>query len=194
VAQQNDKIGDILDSLEEKADREDKVSVNDVVTVLGHRGHGPFLFVPALLGASPVAGIPTIPTLIAIIIALFAAQIAAGRSHLWLPGFLRSRAGSRDKMTSAVQHLRPVARWMDRWFHGRLQQLTSDTATRIAGGIVVLLCLVVPPLELVPLAAILPFAAIALFGLALTLRDGLLMAIGFVLAAAGLLGGAQYLL
>jgi hypothetical protein len=57
------------------------------------------------------------------------------------------------------------------------------------------LCLTVPPLELVPFASTAPMAAIAAFGLGMTLRDGLLMGLGFVLSVVavavgfGMLGG-----
>jgi hypothetical protein len=57
------------------------------------------------------------------------------------------------------------------------------------------LCLTVPPLEFIPFASTAPMAAIAAFGLAMTLRDGLLMALGFVLSLVavgvgfGMIGG-----
>src|SRR5690606_36946996 len=57
--------------------------------------------------------------------------------------------------------------------------------TRIAAAICILLALTVPPLELVPFATTAPMGAIAAFGLALFVRDGLLMII-----AAALSGGA----
>jgi hypothetical protein len=50
-------------------------------------------------------------------------------------------------------------------------------------------------LELLPFATTVPMAAIASFGLAMTLRDGLLMALGFLISAVtvvvgyGLIGG-----
>jgi hypothetical protein len=40
------------------------------------------------------------------------------------------------------------------------------------------------PLEVIPFAVAAPAAAITLFGLALTARDGLLMLVGFAVAAA----------
>ena len=56
---------------------------------------------------------------------------------------------------------------------------------RIAAVMVMALCLTVPPLELVPFGSTAPMLAIAAFGLALLVRDGLLMiaALAFSLSA-----------
>ena len=61
-----------------------------------------------------------------------------------------------------------------------------DRAHTVAAAVVVGLCLLVPPSELIPFAAIVPMAAIALLGLALTVRDGVVMLLGFLCAAAAL--------
>ena len=53
-------------------------------------------------------------------------------------------------------------------------------------GVIALMCLAVPPLELLPFAVVLPMGVIAAFGIALTVRDGLLMLIGFLGSGAAL--------
>ena len=182
MAQSSHAIADVLDQMCDEADRQGRVTVGDMARRLGDRGWGPFLFIPALIEISPIGGIPGIPTLLAAIIAIFAAQIAWGRDGMWLPGFLRRRSVSAGSMRNAVGKVHPVADRLDRWFHGRGPQLTSDRAIRIAAVLVLLLCLSVPPLELFPFASTAPMAAIAMFGLGFTLRDGLLMALGFLLS------------
>lgn len=192
---QSHAVEDILDRLEQEGRDDDRATVGDVTGALGDRGFGPFLFVPALIEISPIGGVPGVPTLLALIIALFAVQILMGRDEMWLPGFLERRSVSGDKLAKSADKLRGVGRWLDRWFHGRLEALTTDKVARIAGIAVLLLCLTVPPLELVPFASTAPMAAIAAFGLAMTLRDGLLMALGFVLSIVavgvgfGMIGG-----
>ncbi len=195
MAEQSHAVEDILDQLEQKGEENGSVSVGDMTDALGHRGHGPFLFVPALLEISPIGGIPGVPTLLALIVALFAVQIALGHEQMWLPGFLERRTVKGDRLKSATEKLEGLAAWLDRWFHGRLEMLTGGTATRIAAHAVLLLCLTVPPLELVPFASSAPMAAIVMFGLAMTLRDGLVMALGYLFSVVavgislGLLGG-----
>lgn len=188
-------VEDILDRLEQEGRDDDRATVGDVTGALGDRGFGPFLFVPALIEISPIGGVPGVPTLLALIIALFAVQIVMQPDEMWLPGFLENRSVSGDKLAKSADKLRGIGRWLDRWFHGRLEALTGPKASRIAGIAVLLLCLTVPPLELVPFASTAPMAAIAAFGLAMTLRDGLLMGLGFVLSLVaagvgfGMIGG-----
>lgn len=63
----------------------------------------------------------------------------------------------------------------------------------MAAGLCILLALTVPPLELLPFATTAPMAAIAAFGLALLVRDGLLMVIATLLAGAAVVLGAGLL-
>jgi hypothetical protein len=195
MGQNQHAVEDILDQLKQEGRDDDRATVGDVTGALGDRGFGPFLFVPALIEISPIGGVPGVPTLLALIIAIFAVQIVMQRDEMWLPGFLEHRSVSGDKLVKASDKLRGIGRWLDRWFHGRLEALTGPKASRIAGVAVLVLCLTVPPLELVPFASTAPMAAIAAFGLGMTLRDGLLMGLGFVLSVVavavgfGMLGG-----
>lgn len=184
-------IGDILDCLEQVAAEEERVTLGKTVEAFGSRSHGPFLLIPALIDISPVGGIPGLPTLLAAIIAIVAAQLLLGRRHLWLPAFLERRSLSREKACKAIRQLRGPARFLDRWFHGRMPRFTRGPFVRIAAGLCIVLALAVPPLELVPFATTAPMAAIAAIGLALLVRDGLLMLIAAMLAvAAGVAGVA----
>ncbi len=182
MADEPHSIGDILQRIEELARDQDEVALGDVVETLGHRGHGPFLLVPALIEISPIGGIPGVPTALAAIIILFAVQMLIGRKHLWLPAFLRRRSLSSEKVCKATDKLQGFARFMDRWFHGRLPKLTQGPFVRVAALLCICLALTVPPLELLPFASTAPMAAIAAFGLALLVRDGLLMIIAALLA------------
>lgn len=181
-------VGDILDDLDELADEKEEVSVAHVVEAFGDRSYGPFLLMPALLELTPVGAIPGVPTFLALIIAIVAVQMLIGKSHLWLPGFIENRSVGAEKLTKATEKLRGIARFLDRWFHGRLEFFTSDTFRRVAAVIVIILCATVLPLEVVPFASSGPMLAIACFGLAIMVRDGLLMLIatGLSIAAVGL--------
>lgn len=57
---------------------------------------------------------------------------------------------------------------------------------RVAAAAILVLTLAIPPLELLPLATTAPMAAIAAFGMALLVKDGLLMIVAFVAAGAAL--------
>lgn len=177
-------VSDILDRIEELADKEDKVAVGDVIEALGGRGFGPLLVIVPLIDISPIGGIPGLPTAMALVIVVVAVQILLGRRHMWLPGFIRRRSVKSERAKKAVGKTRGVARFMDRWFHGRLTWLTEGVFLRVAAVGVILLCAAVPPLELLPFATTAPMLAIAAFGLAITVRDGALMIAAVVLALA----------
>lgn len=181
MANEPDSVDAVLDKLDELAGQGD-VEVGRMTEAFGSRSHGPFLLVPALIEVSPIGGIPGLPTVLAAIIALFAVQIVVGREHLWLPGFVARRTIKADKVRRAASKLRGTARFLDRWFHGRLPALTKGIWARASGIVVIALCCTVPPLELLPFASTAPMAAIAAFGLAMMVRDGALMIAAFVLS------------
>ncbi|MEM7690030.1 MAG: exopolysaccharide biosynthesis protein [Pseudomonadota bacterium] len=160
----------------------DAVQIGEVIKTIGGRSYGPLLLLPALLGASPLGGIPTVPSVLAVIIAVIAAQMVIGRTHFWLPGFLAERTVPKAKLESARETLSKPAQLMDTLFDNRLSWATKEPMPRIAAVLVLILCLTIAPLELVPFAAILPFSAIAAFGLAMTVRDGALMLLALALS------------
>ena len=168
-------VGDILDCLEELAEENDEVSVSQVMGAFGTRTFGPAIMVPALLEITPVGAIPGVPTFLATIVILVAAQKMIGRRSLWLPGLIANRCVSADKLEKSTDKLRPLARFMDRHFHRRLKFMTRAPFAQIAAGMVCLLCLTVPFLEVLPFASSVPMLAIAGFGLAVLMRDGVLM-------------------
>ena len=181
-----DSMEAILDDLEGAA-HDGKVTLGEMAEAAGHRGAAPFLVVPPIIEISPIGGIPGVPTFLALVIAIFAVQIAVGRDEPAIPGKLGRRGVDGRRFCQALGKVRPLARRLDGWFHGRLRALTSRPMRRLAAGVIVLLCLTVPPLELIPFASTFPMAAILILGLALLFRDGLVMAAG-LLASAGAVG------
>ncbi|KKI18785.1 exopolysaccharide biosynthesis protein [Sphingomonas sp. Ag1] len=189
MADEPHSVGDILDRLDELADEKDEVSLGQTIEAFGSRSYAPFLVILPLIDISPVGSIPGLPTLLALVIVLTAGQLLFGRTHMWLPGFLANRSLKSEKVAKAVKKLRPVAKRMDKWFHGRLPALTQGPMVRVAAAAIIVLTLSVPPLELLPMATTAPMAAIAAFGMALLVKDGLLMIVAFV-AAAGAIAAA----
>lgn len=178
------KALDMIDALrvaaEEDRDGNGDVRADDITEELGQRGVGAFIMVPAALELSPIGGIPGIPTVLAIIVIIFCIQIVLGRSEMWLPGILARRTVSASKLSAAADKLEPAARWADRHLSRHLSLLVEDPAPRIAAIAVILLCLTVPPLELIPFASSIPMGTAVLFGLALIVRDGRVMALAMI--------------
>lgn len=187
-------VCDVMNMLRATADAHDKVTIGNVLDAVGDRSYGPALMIPALIEITPVGGIPGVPSFLALLIALMAAQLLFDKDHLWLPAFVQKRSVSGAKLHKAADKLDPLAIRLDRWFHGRMSRLIRQPWPRLAAGLVILLCLAVPPLELVPFASTAPMLAIAAFGLALLVRDGLLMIAAFALSLAALGIGVAALL
>ncbi|MCH2459099.1 MAG: exopolysaccharide biosynthesis protein [Henriciella sp.] len=186
-------MASILDQLEERAGACENVTIGDMMDALGNRSYGPFLMIPALIGITPVGGIPGVPTLLAVIIILFAVQIMFGLDHLWIPQVLQKRRVRADRLKQSLDKMRPWAERMDRWFRGRLDRLTAEPFVQIAAGACVLLALAIPPLELLPFAVALPALAIAMFGLALLVSDGILMLVASAVTGLAVAGGLGYI-
>ena len=183
-------VEEVLAELDELAAANPCVRIADVLDDFGPRSFGPFILIPALIELSPVGGIPGLPSFLALMVAITAAQLFMGRDHVWMPQFIQKRAVSGRRLHRAVIKLRGVAHWLDAHSHGRLEALTEGVWIRIAAVVIIILCCTVPPLEFIPFASSAPMLAIASFGLALTVRDGLLMliALTFAIAAFGVGG------
>jgi len=183
-SKQADSVGDVVNGIERIAEAEDEVSIDDLLDEFGDRSFAPLMLILALIGMSPVGAIPSVPTIIALCIALIAAQMAWGRKHVWLPGFITRRGVSSDRLTKGADTLDKIAQVLDRIAKGRLKPLASGPARRVVAGLIVVLCLALPVLELVPFAAAAPFIAIAILSLAMMVRDGLVLLIGGAVALA----------
>lgn len=177
-----ESLGEILDCFDNLAAQGERVRVSDMVDAVGTRSYGPFFVVPAVVELSPLGGVPGVPTALAAIVTLFAAQMLWGRRRLWIPQWVAQRGLSAGRLSKMVKAVRPIAERMDRWFHGRLRALTSGAGLRVAAIACIALALTVPPLELFPFASSAPMGAILLIGLALLVRDGVLMIGASVLA------------
>lgn len=183
----------VLERIEDQAEGEDATSLGDVLDALGERSFGPLIMLLAIVELSPVGGIPGVPTFLALNVLILAAQVVIGQEHVWIPGALEKRAIDAGRLKGALERMHPVARRMDRWFHARGEVLAGASMTRIAGVTICLLCLPVPPLEVIPFGSAVPMAAIAILGFAMTVHDGYLMIAGLVAAGAAI-GGSAYLL
>jgi len=166
-----------------------RVSVADLMDMLGERSFGPLLLVPSLIAVSPVGAIPGLPAITSVVIVLIAGQILLGHEHFWIPGWLARRSIDAHAMERGLEKFRPVARFIDHLLRPRVAWLTQGPAFYAIALLCLLIGLVTPILELVPLGGIPPNAAVVAFSLAITARDGLwaLLAFGFTAASIALL-------
>jgi hypothetical protein len=178
---------ELLESLirAERASSGAKVSVGELLDAVGQRSFGPLLLVPGLLVASPLSGIPGVPTMAAIFVLVIATQLLLGRECFWLPTWILKREISQSKVDKALRFLQRPARVVDKCSSERLVILTRGPAVYLIGAVCMLLAIAMPPLELIPFASSVIGAVLSSFGLALIARDGLLVTFGLACSIGG---------
>ncbi len=168
-------LEDLLRELEGTVDREPETTIAQIDQAIGPRSFGPLLVIVGLAGVTPLAAVPTVPSLLAFCIIIVAVQLVFGRRSFWLPGWFLRRHVKRSVIRRSVRLAKPPARFVDRLIKPRLEVFTGALATRLVAVVCALIAMATPPLELLPLAAALPSLAILAFGLGLVARDGVLV-------------------
>lgn len=182
---EDSKLMDLIDSIEEMEQDASRVSVNDVVYAVGRRSFGPLLLVAGLITLAPIIGdIPGMPTLMAVLVLLVSGQLLAGREAFWLPNWLLKRSLSREKFDKAIKWMKKPARWIDGLLRVRLPWLTGYIGIRVTAVVCLLIALAMPPMEFIPFSANGAGLALTLLGLGLVARDGVALLLGFALFGA----------
>ena len=187
IADEPQNLEEVLGDIEKLGEDRESVSFGDALDAFGRRSFAPLLILFPIVEISPVGGIPGVPTALAVIIAFVALQLLVGRDHVWLPDFVERRQTDGKKLAKAVHKLDKVAAWIDSKLTDRFDFMVEGIGARVAAIGILLLCLSVPPLEFLPFASTVPMIAIAAIGLALLVRDGLLMIVALLLGGGSMI-------
>lgn len=179
-----ESIEDVLERVEEAGGDQARVSVAHVVDEIGDGAFAPLMLAPALVVVSPASAILGLSSVCGAIIALVAVQMVIGREKLWLPGFILRLTVSNKALDRAVSYMAGPARFVDRLTRRRLSVLVEPPLTRLWAAVCLLLAVVMPLFELVPMSATILASAISLLALAIVARDGLLVILGLAVPAA----------
>jgi hypothetical protein len=169
-ARASDLLNDFL-----TMDHRPRIALGDVLAALGDRAFGALLLILSIPNVLPVPGLSTAT---GVPMVLIGAQMAFGRSGLWLPRRVTALTLDRDAFLAVLRRARPWAERVERHLRPRLSVMVGARAERGLGLAVVALATVLA-LPIVfgnqP-----PAFAIALIALGLIERDGV-----FVLAGLG---------
>lgn len=173
----------LIANLRKAGDAEQPVTIECMLQATGERSVGALLLVPGLLVLSPLSGIPGLPSVFAVMVALIAGQLLIGRRHLWLPQWLLQRTAPRSKYDRALAFLKRPATFVDRLLRPRLKFLTQGLAVRGNALLCIAIAATMPPLEIIPFGNTTAGAALSILGVGMMARDGLmiLVAIAFFL-------------
>lgn len=185
-------LEDLMDEALDSA-KNGKVTLDSLLDAFGNRSFGPLIALFGLIAMTPpLGGIPGIPSTMGLLTILLAVQILFGRDRPWVPGFIRDKGFSKDKVAKARDKAIGIFKRIDSLIGPRLEWITGPVGQWLAALMCVVVAALMPPLEILPFAAAVPAAALLMFGLALTARDGLLMLIGYAVAAGALYLGVRH--
>ncbi len=175
------RISAVLSSLARNAG--ERLTVADIVSVLRDRAFAVLVVLLGLPNCLPMP--PPIPLVCGLLLALVAAQLAAGRATPWLPRSLLRRSIPQDAVQRAVTRALPVLQRLERWSKPRIEFFESPVALRVVG--VLLIALALGLLVAAPVIGQIPLGvAVCLVGLGLVERDGLLVMGGLLAGVGGL--------
>jgi len=159
---------------------EGRIRLVELVDSFGDRTFGALLLffalpnlIPLPPGSSAILGTPLI---------LIAAQLALGRTSLWLPQAVGNRTLATRDLQKLVGYTVPALRRTERLLAPRLDMLLNDRLIGLA-CLVLALVLFLP----IPLGNIPPAFAICAFALGLLQRDGVAVLVGWVGTVASLI-------
>lgn len=169
----------IVDSIDHEISS-DRVSIDNIVDVIGHASFSSLLLVPAIAVATPLSGIPLFSSAMGIIIFLVSAQMMIGRDHIWLPAWLLRREVNSARMKSAFSRLRPALSWLDQHTHRRLSVFARRPLKIIPQTLCVLSGFMMPFLELIPFSSSVMGIGVMLLALGMLTRDGVIVLLASV--------------
>jgi hypothetical protein len=168
------------------------VTIADLRDALGERSFGALLTVFAATNLIPLP--PPSSLILGIPPLIITAQMVFGGSHLWLPERLLKWSFSAERFRSITRTLIPRLRYLEKFLKARYWPF-GRYSDRVIGliGVVLSILLILP----IPGANWIPAFSMVLLGLALSERDGVLLAIGGILGVTfvcALLTGAQLII
>jgi hypothetical protein len=175
-------LTDVLETLAD-AGGDERVTIGEILDAFGDRSLAAILLVPALLAASPISGIPGVPTITGIIFALIVVQMLMGRDTVWVPQAIANRGVSRGKMDKAVNFLRKPVGWVDKVMKPRLTWLAKKPWNYVALLTVLAIALLAPGMEFLPFVISIAAAAVGLFAAGILVRDGVVILLGYIVVA-----------
>ena len=171
----------LLEQIETTGSRQDHVTLGAILEQIGRRSFGPILLLAGLIVLAPVIGdIPSVPTMMAIVVFLISIQMLFNKKQFWLPDFLLKKSVEKEKITQATEWLKSPARFIDKFLGARLQKLTEGMAVRIITAFCIAIAGIMPVLEFIPFSANAAGVALPAFGLSIITHDGLLALLAFL--------------
>jgi hypothetical protein len=175
-------------------DADGPVSIGAIRDAMGDRSFAPLLVLFAAFNLLPLP--PGTSAILGVPLLIISAQMVYGSKQVWLPRYVSERALSAETFRSMMNGIIPRLTRLERVIRPRYWPFWRRRGDRIVGVVALVLAIVVTlP---IPLGNWLPAFATALLGLALSERDGILLAVGgavcvlSMVVIAGVIGAAGF--
>jgi hypothetical protein len=159
----------------------ERVTFREILLGLRHRAFGFTMLVFALPCCLPMP--PGIPTVCGFALAIIALNLIAARKRLWLPSAIADKSVARADLKRIVDRVLPYLQWLERFCRPRLAAFTEPIG-KVFIGLVVLVLGVIMILPIPLLGNMPPGAATVVIAIGVTERDGLVVLLGLLTAAA----------
>lgn len=169
----------LLKRIESAASAHEQLRFGQIMEQVGTRSFGPLLLMGGVIVLSPLSGIPSVPTVMAVYVLMIAGQMFMPHGHFWMPRWILKRKLPQGKVQTGLKWLWPVARGIDRYLKPRLPWLVSGASQYLIGALCLFIALLMPSMELVPFSSVGAGVALTAFGLALIARDGVLALLAY---------------
>lgn len=187
--QELNNLEQLLDLISETTEDNEKVSLGEILQIVGPRSFGPLLLVTGIITLAPLIGdIPGVPTVMGLLVFLISIQLLLKRNYFWLPEWMLDRSIDNEKLSKALRWLDKPAEFVDRFLRPRFHLFTDGPAMYFIAGACIIIAAAMPAMEFIPFSANIAGVALTAFGLSLIAHDGLLALIAFLftLVSAGL--------
>ena len=155
----------------------ERVSIRDLIDILGARGYGFLIFILDLPNLIPLP-LPGLSTIFGIPMALIGLQMFLRLERPWMPNFVLNRSVERATMVRLFDAGKPTIMRMEKFLKPRLLFLTHASFRPFLGLLIMVMCCVLAmPIPLGNLVLAIPIAIIAL---GLIEKDGLFILCGMV--------------
>lgn len=163
--------------------REETITVQDFVRLLGDRSFALAILIFALPNSLPLPGIPGLSTVTGVPILILALQMVWGKETIWLPRKVAQRELQQEILGKIIAKAIPYVARIEKYLHPRYRCFCSKTSERFVGVLIAIMAFILS----LPIVGgnFLPGFSIALLAIALLERDGAfaLISIAFTLVS-----------
>jgi len=180
-------VTELADRVEERTEGE-TVTVGELVGAIGRRAFGPLLILASLIALLPTGAIPGMSFVTGAIMLLVSVQLLFGADRVWIPRTMARWEMRRERLVGSLDSVRKWDKRLRFLVERRFEVLLRPpfvNLVALAGVILSLSNFLLGPL---PFGSFPAGVAFIVIGTGLTAKDGLLVAVGIVIGAAGLVG------